>query len=66
MLSFSKAIYVNDRGQLQSNAGANRNVSEGAKPLLEDAGKAEVKESGGWFNSACMERDLLISLLERR
>jgi len=34
---------------VQSNADANRNVSEGTKSLLTDTGKAEVKESSRWF-----------------
>lgn len=34
---------------IQSNADAARNVSSGAKSLLEDVGKAEVKRSGGLF-----------------
>lgn len=34
---------------VQSNADANRNVSEGTKSLLTDTGKAEVNESSRWF-----------------
>ncbi|WP_313295473.1 DUF5384 family protein [Pseudomonas sp.] len=34
---------------IQSNADAARNVSSGAKSLLEDVGKAEVKRAGGLF-----------------
>jgi len=34
---------------VQSGADATRNVSSGAKSLMEDTGKAKVKESSGWF-----------------
>lgn len=34
---------------VQSNADANRNVSEGAKSLLSDTGKAEVEDASHWF-----------------
>lgn len=35
---------------VQSRADANRNVSQGAKTLLEDTGKARVKKESGWFH----------------
>jgi hypothetical protein len=35
---------------VQSNADANRNISEGGKSLLEDTGKAKVKEASSWFS----------------
>ncbi|VVP61672.1 hypothetical protein PS870_06411 [Pseudomonas fluorescens] len=36
---------------IQSNADATRNVSSGAKALLEDSGKAEVNRSTKWFGN---------------
>lgn len=35
---------------IQSNADANRNMSEGGKQLMISSGKAEEKKSSGWFN----------------
>ena len=35
---------------LQSEADAQRNVSEGAKELMIKSGEAEVKKNSGWFN----------------
>ena len=34
---------------VQSSADVNRNASEGVKSLLQDTGKAKLKESGRWF-----------------
>lgn len=34
---------------VQSHADAARNISEGDKSLLEDTGKAKVKDASGWF-----------------
>lgn len=36
---------------IQSNADATRNVSSGAKALLEDSGKADVNRSTKWFGN---------------
>ncbi|HCO8236585.1 DUF5384 family protein [Escherichia fergusonii] len=35
---------------LQSNADANRNISEGGKELMKSTGKAKEKEASGFFN----------------
>lgn len=34
---------------IQAQADSQRNLSEGSKSLMEDVGKAKVKDSGGWF-----------------